>query len=651
MGLFDDLIPQAAGAKTIPNEGRALLSAIAGGESQGYNQMYGGGLFSDFADHPRQAIPIQSGPNAGKTSSAAGLYQFLGPTWDEVKKEANLPDFSPASQDQGAWHLANKVYKQKTGRDLLGDLQLAGGDPAKVNMIGRYLASTWTSIPGGIEPNSQTGGFGQRYARGLGPQPQASEFSGQSRQPVAGMFDDLIPPARFADTAGENFRTTREGVSEPAPPPLTFGQKLQKVWDEPEPGGLVSIVKPILKGAEKVGLAAAGDIPVRDESGQISPEIIGAAADVARGVPMASAPGGVFAAQITPKVVEKITQAAVAPATSQALKQAATEGFQSAPVKDLGVAPKAIGELAATRKAALNETGIDEILAPKTFAILGKMEKAPEGAVVTGQNLQTLRRTFGEVAGSADKTERKAAKTVIDAIDDFLPNVAARDILSGDAKAAAQAWQTARGNYAAAMRSEDIARAVLKAERQAGSAGSGGNIDNATRQQFKAILNNDKKMRGFNADERAQMEAIVAGTTGGNLARLAGKLSPTGVVSAALGGGAGYAFAGPAGAIMLPIAGLIGKKFGDRSTASQVRRLDELVRSRAPLQKTMEDLARRVETIKLEGPNARTLSALSLAARNLSNNLRDAGINLAPADIMRSLVGPMRGAAEEDQTQ
>lgn len=226
MGLFDDLIPASSGAgiaAPIPVAGRKLLDAIAGSESPSYNTMYGGGQFESFSDHPRIPVPIQSGPNAGRTSSAAGRYQFLGPTWDEVKKEANLPDFSPDSQDRGAWFLAQKVYNQKTGRDLAGDLEGANGNPQAIAMVGKVLSGTWTSLPGGAEPNSQTGSFVSRFA------------ADQPTQPVrrGGLFDDLVPVTspqatsppdtaampdtggRFSDTAGENFRTAREGQSPP----------------------------------------------------------------------------------------------------------------------------------------------------------------------------------------------------------------------------------------------------------------------------------------------------------------------------------------------------------------------------------------------------------------------------------------------------
>ena len=51
-------------------------------------------VVTDFGDHPRLMVQV----NRALRSSAAGRYQFLQRTWDEL----NLPDFSPRSQDLGA---------------------------------------------------------------------------------------------------------------------------------------------------------------------------------------------------------------------------------------------------------------------------------------------------------------------------------------------------------------------------------------------------------------------------------------------------------------------------------------------------------------------------------------------------------------------
>lgn len=151
---------------------RGFLRTLSGSESSygnrdPYRVMYGGSMFSDFGDHPRQGQLIRTGPNAGRTSSAAGGYQFLGSTWDSVAPRAGVSDFSPASQDQAALFLAQDVYRRKTGRELQADIQAARRDPQKLGDVLSALHGTWTSLPGGIEPNNATRSAGQRFLNQL----------------------------------------------------------------------------------------------------------------------------------------------------------------------------------------------------------------------------------------------------------------------------------------------------------------------------------------------------------------------------------------------------------------------------------------------------------------------------------------------------
>ncbi|MBN3781153.1 glycoside hydrolase family 104 protein [Burkholderia sp. Ac-20345] len=65
-----------------------------------YNVINGGRTFSDYSRHPDIGVPIPWRP--GKVSTAAGAYQFIFGTWNQVAAEAGLYDFTPASQDAGA---------------------------------------------------------------------------------------------------------------------------------------------------------------------------------------------------------------------------------------------------------------------------------------------------------------------------------------------------------------------------------------------------------------------------------------------------------------------------------------------------------------------------------------------------------------------
>jgi len=178
---------------------KALLNTIAGPESGGrYDIIYGGGRFDDFSRHPGRAVRIQTGPNAGRTSSAAGKYQFLGSTWDDQAGKLGLADFSPANQDQAAWNLAAETYKTKTGQDLVAVLE--SGDPAALATVGKVLNPIWTSLPGGIEQGTNTDRFVATYQRALsaGALPAQAKQVAQQEQAQPVQVASLDPSAGIA---------------------------------------------------------------------------------------------------------------------------------------------------------------------------------------------------------------------------------------------------------------------------------------------------------------------------------------------------------------------------------------------------------------------------------------------------------------------
>lgn len=114
---------------------QAFLRVIRAGETsqddRAYSTMFGGGFFASFVDHPRLKNSA-----AGLTSTAAGAYQFLERTWDNLVVKYKFPDFSPASQDLGAVALI-------LGRGALDDV-LAGRFDAAI----RKCNKEWASLPG-----------------------------------------------------------------------------------------------------------------------------------------------------------------------------------------------------------------------------------------------------------------------------------------------------------------------------------------------------------------------------------------------------------------------------------------------------------------------------------------------------------------------
>jgi len=118
---------------------QAFLAMIRAGEGtadpDGYRRLFGGELISTYADHPRKPVTRISGDSL-ISSSAAGAYQILERTWDDVAPGLALPDFSPQSQDIAAVALIRR-------RGALADVRAGRFEDAVAK-----CAKEWASLPG-----------------------------------------------------------------------------------------------------------------------------------------------------------------------------------------------------------------------------------------------------------------------------------------------------------------------------------------------------------------------------------------------------------------------------------------------------------------------------------------------------------------------
>lgn len=114
---------------------QAFLRVIRVGEgtdsAEGYRKLFGGKLFSSFADHPR--ITVRA---SGYVSTAAGAYQALSSTWDETARIMGLTDFSMPNQDLFA-------LGRLAARGALADV-VSGNFSAAI----AKSAKEWASLPG-----------------------------------------------------------------------------------------------------------------------------------------------------------------------------------------------------------------------------------------------------------------------------------------------------------------------------------------------------------------------------------------------------------------------------------------------------------------------------------------------------------------------
>lgn len=326
----------------------------------------------------------------------------------------------------------------------------------------------------------------------------------------------------------------------------------------------------------------------------------------------------------------------IAAPSIQELKTAAKAGYESPDVAAVNIKSKALTDFADRAGIELNNAGIDEILAPKTFGLLTRLQKAPPGSTITGANLQTARKAFGNAAGSPDATERLAAKTVIDKLDELLPGLSREDVISGDVGAASKILEEARGNYSAAKRAESIDNKTIQAELRAAAANSGQNVANTVRQRMADILLKPKEQRGFSGPELAQMEEIVRGSKSGNVLRAAGNMLGGGgglgaVVSAAVGGAA----TGGPGAVA-PLVGFGLRALSNRLTLKQTERLSEAIRMRTPLASSAAKFDEAFAAFH-DAKTPKTYAGLAIAARNLASNVQEPSLKASIGNLLRDI--------------
>lgn len=499
--------------------------------------------------------------------------------------------------------------------------------------------------------------------------------------PQANPFADLIPaqkaqpsitdavtdiPSEIANAAGEAWKNikgvTKRGEQGPIEGLMTTGKAVMGIPQlalSPITGAARSLIgHPMARAEHAVGTLIAPDIAAKDDPQKMYETAKGdvdLAMTAARpaGAPVKTIVNGWpgQGPQSTAYQWQSPTSAPakVAAPSIEELKTAARADYQSPEVAGLEVKPTTIKNYGNTAKTILNNEGFDENVAPKTFGILSKLESIPTGATVTGQNFNSLRKMLGKAAGSIEPSEKAAASMAIEHLDSFIPSIPGGEVIAGDVGAAASKLETARGNYSAAKQAEKIDNKLVQAEVRAASANSGMNVANTIRQRMADVVLKPKEQRGLRPEEIAAAKSISEGTRVQNAMRAAGNMmgGGLGVGGAAIGVAGALTTPGGVGAVV-PLAGAVLKAISNKLTIRQAEKLSEMIRSRAPLASS----AAKYNQAAAQVQATRTPQAIAgavLAARNLSTNLRSAGFNIAPADLLSGLQSPSGADAQQQQ--
>jgi hypothetical protein len=353
-----------------------------------------------------------------------------------------------------------------------------------------------------------------------------------------------------------------------------------------EAGGSLAPAAPLARGAA----AAAGFLPramggAYTQAGAVGGALGAGAAlgndtDIATGAAI-GAGAGVVGQGLANALMGGVNRAAglfnkqpAIPSVDQ-IRSAKQSAYQAADDAGVVYTPELFKRVRSDVEPQLAQMGYDPALQPAIAPVLSRIEQAAM-TNTTLPGAEVVRR----VAANAYKPGEKASNTmmtrIINALDDATANPRSGDVLMGDAVKGSQALREARKNASIEFKLDDVSRQLDKARTQAGSTWSGGNIENATRQKLRAILDNPARSRGFTPDERAALDQAVMGSGAGhNTARLVGKLSPQGSgLMTALGLGA--TAVNPA-MIAGPLAGMVGKKASEKMTEANVQKLVDII--------------------------------------------------------------------------
>lgn len=614
------------------------------------------------------------GPKTRTGDRAVGKYQVMGqnvgPWTEEILGERMTPlQFAANPEAQDAVFKAKfGSYVNKYGPDGAARAWFAGeggmNDPTRKDILGTSVADYSRKF------NAATG---QKVASAAPSPPQIKDWwsadpvAGETQQPgpVEQRFAETPEPANASKLRAGLIRRGTELMQGPAQSPIaqmatdfanivpaasqrtsphvsTYGgQLISKEAFEGDDGSILyrdpqtGEVRPTdQKTQVAIRDPVDGVVKVFARSDATNESAFTGAARVASSGMLSSAPtikAAAPAAKVVPKASEII---ATAKPSYAAFKEAASQ---------VEIPPETASGIANRLRGALDKVNLDVEMAGKPAAAALRMLES--GEPMTLDYLQRVKRVASRGFNNPEKDVRDGAAAISGEISRVISQVSPE---------AAASLKKADEIFATGKSVQQLQRLEDVADLRAGRAGYGGNAVNSMRQVLSPIVQRavEGKTTGFKPNEIQAMREIVEGTTATNVLRNLGQLSPSkGIIQTVGGAGAMYA-AGPAG-VAVPALGMASNKIATILTGKQIDRLKELVAKRSPeYAKAVEKAVTRYEQAQadlLKSPAINKLAAYVAASRALSSGLTRDGIQVSSGDLLKSIQGPIKSAAEGDE--
>lgn len=463
-----------------------------------------------------------------------------------------------------------------------GFQQFVGGDQAVATDEPSVAADVLKSAGAGLAdgaiglltlPRAIEDGVGWAFDKGVGLLRGSPVTDGEKARREAVLDETSL----FRHPSAEQVKSNVEALTGEFYQPQTTAGEFARTAGEFAVGGAASMPRNAIRGALQFGVipGVASEAAGQATEGTAAEPYARTAAALAAGIGASAIPNRVGRFQANQDLIR------TAPSRDD-LRAQSRAAYQQAENSGVVAAPQAIDDVASRIVQKVTNEGFHPRIHGKTGAALQTIfEDVAEANGLPIDRLELLRRRIGAAANSLEPDERRIATLAREAFDDEIENLRPQDLFAGsqgDLTAATDALKVARDNWRRQSKSEMIQEAIIKAEDRAASTGTGGNLDNALRQNLRRLLDNPKTRRMFTKDEQDALRQAARASSLANIMRSIGRLSPTtGGLSSML--GIGGALAAPQFAIPAMAIGAAAKPVGEALTRRNANVVDALVRS------------------------------------------------------------------------
>lgn len=258
------------------------------------------------------------------------------------------------------------------------------------------------------------------------------------------------------------------------------------------------------------------------------------------------------------------------------LKAAGSRAFQEADNAGVVFRPEAVDRLRQTVYDDFADFGFHPKNQPGAGVVYDELARLAEGGNVSLKGLDSARKIAQGGFNPTNPSNNALLSKAIERIDDFAASAGPGDVLTGDTQAASAALRQGRDMWSRFRKLEKVDELLNRAEMNAASSGTGGNVQNATKQQLKRILMDKKQMRGFTPDEREALRKAVMGTPSERILRMLGSFDPSkGAIPAAFGGA--ISFSNPAIGIPMMVGGAAARRGAEAITGRNAEVVKKLI--------------------------------------------------------------------------